>query len=241
VRRRDRPLGDALDQLLGAAAVMDEVGDRADLEAVLVGEALEVGEPAIVPSCFMTSQITAAGVRPASAARSQQASVWPARTSTPPAARSRENVARLHDVCGRRRAATAARTVRARSAAEMPVATPSAGLDRDRESGAVAPSGCGASSASQRAPRARAVIGRHTRPRACVAMEVDLLGVTKSRRDEVALVLAVLVVDEHDDAAGLQVGDDLGTGASGMAAFYRRASGERELAQRDAAATGHRA
>ena len=34
VRRRERPLGDALDQPLGAAPVLDEVGDRADLEAV---------------------------------------------------------------------------------------------------------------------------------------------------------------------------------------------------------------
>ena len=39
---------------------------------------------AIVPSSFMISQITAAGVSPAIRARSHPASVWPARTSTPP-------------------------------------------------------------------------------------------------------------------------------------------------------------
>jgi hypothetical protein len=39
---------------------------------------------AIAPSSRMISQMTAAGVRPASRARSHPASVWPARTSTPP-------------------------------------------------------------------------------------------------------------------------------------------------------------
>ena len=84
VQRRERPLGDALDQPLGAAAVVDEVGDRADLEAVLPREVDQSGSRAISPSSFMISQITAAGVRPASRARSQPASVCPARTSTPP-------------------------------------------------------------------------------------------------------------------------------------------------------------
>ena len=38
----------------------------------------------MVPSSFMISQITAAGVNPAIAARSHPASVWPARMRTPP-------------------------------------------------------------------------------------------------------------------------------------------------------------
>src|ERR1035441_659415 len=42
------------------------------------------GTRAIVPSSFMISQITPAGLRPARRARSTLASVWPARTSTPP-------------------------------------------------------------------------------------------------------------------------------------------------------------
>jgi hypothetical protein len=42
------------------------------------------GRRAIVPSSFMISQITAAGVSPARAARSHPASVCPARMSTPP-------------------------------------------------------------------------------------------------------------------------------------------------------------
>ena len=42
------------------------------------------GTRAIVPSSFMISQMTPAGSRPAMRARSTAASVWPARTSTPP-------------------------------------------------------------------------------------------------------------------------------------------------------------
>ena len=41
--------------------------------------------------------------------------------------------------------------------------------------------------------------------------EVDRLGRDEiGGEHEVALVLAVLLVDEHDHAAGLQVGDDVG-------------------------------
>src|SRR3954447_3404418 len=40
---------------------------------------------AIVPSSFWISQITPAGIRPARRARSTEASVWPVRSSTPPA------------------------------------------------------------------------------------------------------------------------------------------------------------
>jgi hypothetical protein len=60
------------------------------------------------------------------AARSQPASVWPARISTPP---STACSGKMWPGCTRSWAgvlATAASTVRARSAAEMPVVTPSA-------------------------------------------------------------------------------------------------------------------
>ena len=75
----------------------------------------------------MISQITPAGIRPASRARSTAASVWPVRSSTPPAlALQREDVAGLDEVA---RAASAGSIatwiVCARSAAEMPVVTPS--------------------------------------------------------------------------------------------------------------------
>ena len=79
-----RRLGDALDEPLVAQPVVDEVGDRDDLEAVQRSEASRSGMRAIVPSSFMISQITPAGFSPASRARSTEASVWPARPSTPP-------------------------------------------------------------------------------------------------------------------------------------------------------------
>ena len=81
----------------------------------------------MVPSSFMISQITADGLVPAMLARSQPASVWPARISTPP---STACSGKIWPGCTRSLAlasgATAACTVRARSAAEMPVVTPSA-------------------------------------------------------------------------------------------------------------------
>ena len=75
----------------------------------------------------MISQITAAGVRPASAVKSQPASVWPARTSTPPGCAMIGNTWPGCTMCsGRTSCATAVAIVCARSAAEMPVVTPSA-------------------------------------------------------------------------------------------------------------------
>ena len=79
----------------------------------------------MVPSSFMISQITADGEQPAMAARSQPASVWPARMSTPPStACSGKMWPGCTRSCGLAFDATAACTVRARSAAEMPVVTP---------------------------------------------------------------------------------------------------------------------
>jgi len=80
------------------------------------------GTRAIVPSSFMISQMTAAGVSPAIFARSTDASVWPARFSTPPFfARSGKVCPGRRRSAGRVRASMSVRTVAARSAAEMPV------------------------------------------------------------------------------------------------------------------------
>ena len=81
---RDARLGDPAHQLLAVAPVADEVGDRDQLQAVLRGEALELGRRAMVPSSLTTSASTPAGCSPARRARSTAASVWPARLSTPP-------------------------------------------------------------------------------------------------------------------------------------------------------------
>ena len=112
---------------------------------------------------------------------------------------------------GRALAPIAACTVRARSAAEMPVVTPSAasidivklvpceravGADHRRQVELPA------TLLGQRQADQAAGVARH---------EVDRLRRHEvGGEHEVALVLAVFLVDEHDHAAGLELGDDLG-------------------------------
>ena len=80
------------------------------------------GTRAIVPSSFMISQRTADGFRPAIRARSTEASVCPARFSTPPACARSGNMwpGRFRSE-GLVAGSIAVSTVAARSAAEMPV------------------------------------------------------------------------------------------------------------------------
>ena len=83
-RGLDLARADLVDQRLGAAAVLDQVGDGADLQAVFGGEKLQVGQArhraVVVHDLADHRRGRAAGHR----ARSQPASVWPARISTPP-------------------------------------------------------------------------------------------------------------------------------------------------------------
>ena len=80
----------------------------------------------MVPSSFMISQITAAGLRPARRARSTPASVCPVRSSTPPGrAISGKTWPGCTRSSGRDSGSIATWMVCARSAAEMPVVTPS--------------------------------------------------------------------------------------------------------------------
>ena len=169
------------------------------------------GTRAIVPSSFMTSQITADGSRPAIRARSTEASVCPARFRTPPAcARSGNMWPGRARSAGRVAGSIAVRTVAARSAAEMPVVVRPARLDRDRE----------------RRPEVGRVLLDHRRQLELVAAllgqreadqaaalarhEVDRLGRDLlGREDEVALVLPVLVVHDDDEPPGAQLLDRL--------------------------------
>ena len=85
------------------------------------------GRRAMLPSSLRISTITELGENPARRARSQPASVCPARTSTPPGcAISGKMCPGCTRSCGCASGLTAARTVVARSAAEIPVVTPSA-------------------------------------------------------------------------------------------------------------------
>ena len=169
------------------------------------------GRRAMVPSSRMISHSTAAGVSPARRARSQQASVWPARTSTPPGLRDqREHVSRLHDVFGLRIFREAAIfTVSARSCGRDAGGDALGGFDRDGEVGAVA-----RAVLLHHRPQAearRVLLGdRHAdQPAAVLGEEVDLLGGDElGGEHQVAFVLAVLVVDQDDDLAGADRRDD---------------------------------
>ena len=174
-------------------------------------KATRSGSRAMVPSSFMISQITPDGLRPARRAMSTAASVWPARTSTPPSRAIRGKMwpgvtTSLRPSDG----SMATAMVRARSAAEMPVVTPSrasiewvkAVLRRLSSPWAISgrPSSVAALAGQGQADQAAAVLGH----------EVDGSGVAElGRDDEVALVLAVLVVDQHEHAAGAGVLDQL--------------------------------
>jgi len=87
---------------------------------------LSSGSRAIVPSGLVISQMTPTGSRPANVHRSTAASVWPARTSTPPSRdRSGKTCPGLTRSAGRVPGSARTRMVRARSAALMPVVMPS--------------------------------------------------------------------------------------------------------------------
>src|SRR4028119_1414826 len=139
------------------------------------------GTRAIVPSSFMISQITPAGLSPASRERSTAASVCPARCRTPPPlARSGKTCPGITRSSGPVASSTATRQVWARSAAEMPVVMPSlASMEtvkpvpmREELCTVI----CGMSSLSM----SSSAIGRQMRPRPWVAMKFMSSAVTSS-------------------------------------------------------------
>ncbi len=135
----------------------------------------------MVPSSFMISQITPLASNPAMRARSQAASVWPARASTPPGcAISGKMWPGLTMSSALAFFATAACTVRARSAAEMPVVTPSAA---SMETVNLVPKPeplRGAISGSLSSSQRSRVMGMQIRPRAKRAMKLMCSAVTHS-------------------------------------------------------------
>ena len=127
--------------------------------------------------------MTAAGARPASRARSTEPSVWPARTSTPPArARSGKTWPGRARSSGRASSRTAVSTVWARSRALMPVVTPVAASTLTVKAvpyfEVLAPSSTMSGSRSLRT--FSSVRARQIRPRPCLAMKLMASGVTFS-------------------------------------------------------------
>ncbi len=161
------------------------------------------GTRAIVPSSFMISQITPEGLRPASRARSTAASVWPVRSSTPPGlalsgkmcpgwTRSRGSRRRVDRHLDRARA-----VVRGDAGGHA-----LARLDRHRERGLERRLVLGG---HQVEAELVAALGRERQadqPAPLLRHEVDRLGRGElGGHREVALVLAVLGVADHDHLA----------------------------------------
>ncbi len=169
------------------------------------------------PSGFMISQITPPGSKPAIRARSTAASVCPARTRTPPSrARSGNTCPGRARSRGRALGSIAVRMVCARSAAEIPVETPSSRVDRFAERGAETRCVHGrdqrqvqrvAALRCQRQADQAAAMGRH---------EVDGFGRDGlGRNGQVALVFAVLVVHHNQHAARAKVFQSVWDGSEG--------------------------
>src|ERR671935_1927099 len=132
----------------------------------------------MVPSSFMTSHTTPAGLSPERRARSTAASVWPARCKTPPGrALSGNTWPGWTRSSGPLLGSIATWIVRARSCAEIPVDTPSRA---SIETVKAVPNGvsfrsviCRSASSSHRS----SVRQRQMRPRPCVAMKLTASGV----------------------------------------------------------------
>ena len=151
----------------------------------------------------MISHTTPDGSSPASRARSTAASVCPMRSRTPPGfARNGNTCPGCTRSCAVESEWIATWIVRLRSAAEMPVVTPCARFDADREGGA---------------ERRLVVVGHRAQAQMVGALlgetqtdqparvgrhEVDRLGRRElGRNRQVALVLAVGIVDDDDHPA----------------------------------------
>src|SRR5580765_5703240 len=139
------------------------------------------GRRAMLPSSRMISHSTAAGDRPARRAMSQHASVWPARTSTPPGWAMSGNTwpgCTMSSAVAFSEEATF--TVKARSWAEMPLAMPSAAsIDtvklvpwRERF--------CSTIGLRPRRSACDSVIDMQISPRPCLARKLIFSGVTNS-------------------------------------------------------------
>ena len=205
---------DALDQLLPGLAIGDEIGDRDALDLVLLGELRRSARPLItVPSSLASSQITPTGGSPASLQRSTAASVWPERISTPPSLAISGKT-----WPGRTKSAApmlplaSARTVLERCSAEMPVVRP---CWTSTETVKAVPSGASlAATIGERLRRVASalVTGAQTMPQVLRMMKAIFSGVqSDGGADEIALVLAVVVIGDDDDFAageGLDGSDD---------------------------------
>ena len=208
--RRDRRLGDALDQLLALAAVTDEVGDGDEQELVLRAEALQIGQACHVGLLLVDHLAQHAGRVEAGHARQVDGrlGVTGALEHTALAVAKRVDVTGACEVAGTSAGIderlNRGRAVEGRDAGARALPC----VDRDRERGAV---GLGVHGDHQRQiERVEAIAGHGHADHAggVLQEECDLLRRGGFRgHDEIALVLALLIVGHDHDLAPPYRGD----------------------------------
>ena len=208
----DRALGDTLDRALVAQPVADQVGDAADPELVRVREFLELRTArhgaVLVHDLDDDGRGLEAGEARQIATRLGMAG---ARQHSARLRHDREYVAGLAQVLGSRigphGGAHRVGSIVGGDARRHALG----GLDREREVGAQLAVGV---ADHERQPQLRAALARQRQadqPAAVARHEVDVRGRHALRgHDQVALVLAILVVHDDDHAPGAQLGQDVG-------------------------------
>src|SRR6266481_5531385 len=171
------------------------------LRSCLAQKRMRSGRRAMSPSSFTISQITPEGFNPPRRARSTAASVWPRRSNTPSRrARSGKMWPGLARSSGRVLGSIAARIVWERSYAEIPVLTPRrfASIETVK---AVPPR-----EVFLEAIRSLTSNGEADQPPCMSGHKVDDFWRDHLRGDhEIALVLAVFIVSDHDHAPSLEL------------------------------------
>src|SRR6266478_782478 len=170
--------------------------------------AISSGRRAMPPSWSSTSQMTPAGAQPARRARSIAASVWPARRSTPP------GMARSGKMCPGRVRSWPRRGVHQRADGDRAIVGGGAGghapasVHADREGGAERRGIVRDHHRDLQLVEALAEHGHADEPAPVLGHEVDRLrGRLLGGHEQVAFVLAVLVVDHDEHATGADLLD----------------------------------
>ena len=170
------------------------------------------------PSAFMISQITPPGSKSGHARQIDRGFGLPGADQHSALARAqRKHVTGTSQVARRRiRDDMATRMVCARSAAEIPVVTPSAASIDSQNAVPKRDVFMGEISGRCRASQRSGASARQISPRPCVAMKLMASGVTQlGGHGEVAFIFAIFIVDDDQHAAGAEIFDSFRDGRKG--------------------------
>ncbi len=214
-RMPDHALLHLANQAFGAAAVGDQVGDRAELEVVALREGDQIGQAGHRAVVIHDLADDAGRVQPGEARDiDRRLRMARAHQGSPFARHQREHMTRRRDVVARRLGVDGnrdrVRAIGGRDAGRDPFPR----LDRDGESGLVARAVLLAHEAEAELFDARPAECEADQAACVTGHEVDRIrGRELRRNDEVALVLPVLVIDEDEHAAVARFLDEVvGTG-----------------------------